>query len=309
MKVLLMKFTLVSIFFTVVAPWAQQAVAGATYPRVDFALWTTHSIPICIEPVSQTLDVLGVTDPAEREILGAQITRGRIVVQKALETEYNVKTGFHFSGFGFCRPLSSVPENTDVLLRTDTVGVRVLISPKDVGGRTKSMGQFINGQWAGVLVGSGSGSADCGSSQPALDRCLRANALHEIGHVLGLNHELDRVDTPSSPENDLYAIRTPKAVPLGKFDSASVMNYTAIFRMHSGLAPAELSTGDVQALLLMYKIGDRDPAQLSCLHDGGMWIDRPEETWSACCQVVEFESGKIFQSSASTKMCRRRGEL
>ncbi|MGZ6359190.1 MAG: hypothetical protein ACXWP1_08560, partial [Bdellovibrionota bacterium] len=93
------------------------------------------------------------------------------------------------------------------------------------------------------------------------------------------------------------------------FDSASVMNYTAIFRMHSGLAPAELSTGDVQALLLMYKIGDRDPAQLSCLHDGGMWIDRPEETWSACCQVVEFESGKIFQSSASTKMCRRRGEL
>jgi hypothetical protein len=66
-------------------------------------------------------------------------------------------------------------------------------------------------------------NTSCASSDSVREACIRGDALHEFGHALGLSHEQNRSDTPTS------CTQAPEGangtLALGAWDLFSVMNY------------------------------------------------------------------------------------
>ncbi|NVB85474.1 MAG: hypothetical protein HOV81_44330 [Kofleriaceae bacterium] len=88
----------------------------------------------------------------------------------------------------------------------------------------------------------------------AQDNCIRANALHEFGHALGLQHEQQRPDTPSECDDEEYYREViPGALVYGPYDPYSIMNYCNNERDEAG--GDVLSAGDKNALGRIYPAG------------------------------------------------------
>lgn len=84
--------------------------------------------------------------------------------------------------------------------------------------------------------------------------CLLNIALHEMGHVLGLHHELNRPDV----SNEDYCKRKQMAgetqtLQIGSPDRYSVMNYCRLFTANDDNILLPLSFGDILTLKTLYR--------------------------------------------------------
>jgi hypothetical protein len=99
------------------------------------------------------------------------------------------------------------------------------------------------------------------------EECIRGLALHELGHVAGLQHEHYReeakedqvcLDSPNKrTKADLGKDPSETAVRIGDYDSKSIMNYCHMDAYENGLLTLEkieLSEGDQETLRALYNV-------------------------------------------------------
>jgi hypothetical protein len=97
--------------------------------------------------------------------------------------------------------------------------------------------------------------------------CIRALAIHELGHVAGLQHEHYRneskidqtcIDTHNKRTYaDLGKNPSDTAVTIGDYDSKSIMNYCYMDAYENGVIKVdkiELSAGDLKTLRTLYGV-------------------------------------------------------
>ncbi len=87
----------------------------------------------------------------------------------------------------------------------------------------------------------------CLKSEANREKCIKAIAIHEFGHAIGLRHEQDRSDVPKPCDKDQpYA--PGGGLVIDSFDAASIMNYCKANRVTA----TALSAGDKKAARRLY---------------------------------------------------------
>jgi hypothetical protein len=121
-------------------------------------------------------------------------------------------------------------------------GIRIGVSSDRSG--TDGLGQQLDGKPNGMLL-----QMDFSASTYCLNRnefCVRATAVHEFGHALGIVHEQNRPDAP-----DWCKAKHQGEVPdksITKYDPDSIMNYCNKTWQNDGL----LSDSDIVTVTTLY---------------------------------------------------------
>jgi hypothetical protein len=132
-------------------------------------------------------------------------------------------------------------------------GVRIAIRANDPEGpHVRDFGQKLDGIANGVVLDFEFTSGDfpmCTDNEAARQRCIRSDAIHEFGHVLGFLHEQERPDTPTScPDREPDTGTGVQTI--GAWDVMSLMNYC--FPNRITVWPTKLSPTDQKGVQEMY---------------------------------------------------------
>ena len=201
-----------------------------TFSTAGFgAVWFDPVIPVCWES----------GDPVFAE--------ARTWTRQAVEASWEDVSQVDFTGWRLC-----TADDRGIRIGVDTVGPHVTALGRRIAGVENGMVlNFTFGNW-------GTGCAD------HLEYCIKALAVHEFGHALGLAHEHNREDRnlcETEPQGPLPAFL------MTAYDPSSVMNYCAADWNNNG----RLSPLDVAGIRLLYgPFTDETPARVSL--DGGVTL-------------------------------------
>lgn len=178
---------------------------------VQASKWTTLTIPVCWENPS------------------AEHTESMEWTRDAVAKTWGRVSALKFTGWAKCAGINK--------------GIRIQIA--DTGPHVKSLGKFLDQLKNGMVLNFtfGNWSQSCQSNR---EQCIRAIAVHEFGHAIGLTHEQNRADAPG--ECRLLAQGTDPDVALTPYDPTSVMNYCNKNWNNDGF----LSILDVSAVQTLY---------------------------------------------------------
>lgn len=190
-------------------------------------------LPVCFEPTSNLEDPQG-----HAEAFMATITEG-----------YTQTLGFEFDWIGLCPPPSTA-------LRQKYPELLRVALDSTLSARVQDLGVMLNHMPKGLYMNIPKGNAPYCNTPDRYRMCFAVFSLHEMGHVLGLLHEMNRPDAvcARSDGSGRGGKGVRGAIGSERADPDSIMSYCSNFRYVSAQIPMmpRLSAGDIEGLSTLY---------------------------------------------------------
>ncbi len=285
-----MKILILSLFIFALN---QVAFAGGALLVDQRLLWkNSKNITVCFEsieylystdrkPIKTSLDEISDTDKQ-------LYNEAKSIFTQSIQEQFNNIPQIGFTGFGNCPVVPSQEldfinerrstprkESKRNLYRTQFDGVRVFIRKK-AGGVAAASGESARGLFMGLTLGIEKDEVNCNSKWQL---CFIHGALHEMGHILGLGHEHERMDAPSCKigviDGEVWKNFTSTMImPIDEYDPLSIMNYCA--NTYYLTNPIQYTEGDLATLKKLYTQTELDTVEEpqvkeknSCVNSGG----------------------------------------
>lgn len=188
------------------------------------------------------------------------------------------RAGFTMSGWLACEPGSR--------------GMRVSQRRNGIdtdGGKVVAFGRRLDGIYGGVQLWMDR-PKDLKLLSP--EASIVSEALHEFGHGIGLRHEANRLDSPCAfDQSGGFSERSVGALPQGKYDRDSIMNYCKDVVGHQTGQTLGFSEGDISTIKALYSGTLLFSREDSCRKDGHSWVANNQYS---CCRLAPGQSSSAI---------------